>query len=260
MRRLRRLSRSHNRKKPGSRNRRKAARRLARAHRRVRNQRRDFLHTTTTVLAKTKPLIVVEDLHVRGMVLNRRLSRRIADAGWGEFRRMLAYKTAWYGSRLYVAPRFFASSKRCSTCGALKEEYPLSERIYRCECCGAVLDRDLNAARNLLSLVAESCVARRPKTPAERRYDPLRWACLREAGTPWRSTVFDVRPDDVPRQITTCVHPGGPTKASGCRSVSGSLTNIATPCRRGIKATMDVQKAARISVWNHSVRKHHHLP
>ena len=154
LRRLQRTSKAHSRKRKGSNNRRKSAMRLARLHRRIRNQRRDFLHKATTELARTKSVIVVEDLNVRGMLRNRHLSRHIADAGWSEFRRMLAYKTIWYGSRLLVAPRFFASSKTCSICGAVKEHLALSERIYYCDACGAVLDRDLNAARNLENLAA----------------------------------------------------------------------------------------------------------
>ena len=154
LRRLQKASRAHSRKQRGSRNRRKSAMRLARLHRRVRNQRRDFLHHVTTELAKTKSVIVVENLNVRGMVRNRHLARHIADASWSEFRRMLAYKTVWYGSQLLVAPRFFASSKTCSACGAVKEHLALSERTYRCDACGAVLDRDLNAARNLENLAA----------------------------------------------------------------------------------------------------------
>ena len=154
LRQLRRASRAHSRKRKGSRNRRKSAMRLARLHRRVRNQRCDFLHQATTALARTKSVIVVEDLHVRGMVRNRHLARHISDAGWSEFRRLLAYKTVWYGSQLVVAPRFFASSKTCSVCGAVKEDLELSERVYRCEACESVLDRDLNAARNLAALAS----------------------------------------------------------------------------------------------------------
>ncbi len=156
LRRLQRVSKAHSRKQRGSHNRRKSAMRLARLHRRIRNQRQDFLHQATTALAKTKSVIVVEDLNVRGMVRNRHLARHISDAGWSEFRRMLAYKTEWYGSHLVVAPRFFASSKTCSACGAVKDELDLSERAYRCAECGMVLDRDLNAARNLAHLVAGS--------------------------------------------------------------------------------------------------------
>ncbi|MDN5348466.1 MAG: putative transposase [Clostridia bacterium] len=150
LKRLKKLSRQHSRKQKGSSNRKKSALRLARLHRRIKNQRRDFLHKLSTRLAKTKPVIVVEDLAVENMVKNGRLSRAIADAAWGEFRRMLEYKTRWYGSRLAVAPRFFPSSRRCSACGHVLSELRLSIRHWTCPECGACHDRDVNAAVNLL--------------------------------------------------------------------------------------------------------------
>jgi putative transposase len=156
LRRLRHRQRLHSRKQRGSHNRRKSAAGLARLHRRIRCQRTDFLHKATTALAKTKSVIVVEDLSVQGMVRNQHLSRSIADAGWGEFRQMLEYKTQWYGSRLIVAPRFYRSTKTCSACGRVKDMMSLGDRVFRCEACGAEIDRDLNAARNLASLVAGS--------------------------------------------------------------------------------------------------------
>ena len=140
----------------GSRNRRKSAAGLARLHRRIRCQRTELLHQLSTTLAKTESVIVVQDLSVRVMIRNQHLARSIADAGWSEFRRMLAYKTQWYGSALIVAPRFYPSTKTCSACGHVKDELPLGQRIFRCEACGAEIDRDLNAARNLASLVAGS--------------------------------------------------------------------------------------------------------
>ena len=90
------------------------------------------------------------------LVRNHSLARAISDAGWSEFRRMLDYKAGWYGSRVVVAPRLYASSKRCSGCGTVVETLPLSERTYTCGECGLILDRDLNAARNLVSLVVGS--------------------------------------------------------------------------------------------------------
>ena len=145
---LRRRSRQLARKQKGSRNRAKAALRLARLHRRIRNLRRDFLHKVTTWLAKAKPVLVAEELHVRGLGRGR-LSRSVADAGWGTFRRMLAYKAQWYGARLIVAPRHFPSTRRCSGCGQVGPRLALSCRVFRCPACGRVLDRDLNAALNL---------------------------------------------------------------------------------------------------------------
>jgi putative transposase len=158
LRRLRRHARAVSRKQPGSRNRARAVVGLARAHRRIRNQRLDGLHKATTRLAKAKSVIVVEDLHVAGMVRNRRLARAIADQGWGEFHRQLAYKTTWYGSGLLVAPRFYPSSKRCSGCGVVKAELPLGVRVFCCPACGLVLDRDVNATRNLAALAGPMAV------------------------------------------------------------------------------------------------------
>lgn len=151
MKRLKRRSKQHSRKTKGSNNRKKSALKLARLHTRVKNQRRDFLHKLSTSLAKTKSVIVIEDLHVRGMIRNRKLSAAIADAGWGEFRTMLAYKTQWYGSKLVIAPRFFASSKTCSECGYVMESLPLDIREWDCPCCGTHHDRDVNAANNLVN-------------------------------------------------------------------------------------------------------------
>ena len=127
--------------------------RLTQAHAKVANVRRNALHHLTSALAGTYGTVVVERLNVSGMLRNRRLARRIADAGWGEMRRQLGYKTAWAGGILVEADAFYPSSKTCSGCGHVKAKLPLSERTYRCERCGLVLDRDENAARNLAALV-----------------------------------------------------------------------------------------------------------
>jgi putative transposase len=128
--------------------------RISRLHTRVANARRDGLHKLTSRLSATQGTIVVEDLHVCGMLRNRCLARRIAGVGWGELRRQLGYKTGWLGGRLVVADRWFASSKMCSGCGVVKAKLRLAERTFRCQACGLVLDRDLNAARNLAALVS----------------------------------------------------------------------------------------------------------
>lgn len=151
---LRRLSRQHSRKKKGSRNREKSRLRLARLHRRIRNVRGDFLHRLTTRLCRENQAVAIEDLSVRGMMRNRGLARLITDMGWWEFRRQLVYKCPIYGTRLKVADRFFPSSKTCSCCGAVRDELPLGERTFRCGC-GLELDRDLNAALNLLYLLLD---------------------------------------------------------------------------------------------------------
>jgi putative transposase len=128
---------------------RRASAALGKAHGRVADQRRDGLHKLTTRLASEFGTIVVEDLHVAGMVKNRRLARHVADASFGELRRQVEYKAGWHGGRVIVADRWFASTKTCSGCGAVKAKLPLSERTYTCPSCGIVLDRDVNAARNL---------------------------------------------------------------------------------------------------------------
>jgi putative transposase len=155
-RRLRRLNRIHARRRVGGRNRARAARNLAREHYRIRCARNDFLHKLSTQLAKSHGTLVVESLQVAKMIRNRRLSRCISDAGWAQFGRMLDYKARWYGASLIKADPWYPSSKICSACGQMKHDLPLGERTYRCEPCGFTLDRDVNAARNLVALVAAS--------------------------------------------------------------------------------------------------------
>jgi putative transposase len=193
LRKLRRLNRAVSRKRSGSRNRTKARMALARHHRRIRNQRRDALHKITTNLAKTKTVIVLEDLHVAGLARNRHVARRLHDQGWAEFQAQLAYKTTWYGSQLLLAPRFYPSSRICSNCGAVRTKLRLSERIYSCISCGVHVDRDLNAAINLVRLTELSPqVLRRLETPVERAAlassNPRRETAFSEAGTGPRPT------------------------------------------------------------------------
>ncbi|MEU4531014.1 IS607 family element RNA-guided endonuclease TnpB [Micromonospora ureilytica] len=139
---------------------RRARARLARAHARVANLRGDGLHQLTAQLSRKYGTVVVEDLNVVGMLRNRRLARHIADAGLAQLRRQLGYKTAWNGGHLVMADRWYPSSKTCSGCGIVKAKLALSERTYTCSACGLVLDRDLNAARNLAALVCEVTDAR----------------------------------------------------------------------------------------------------
>jgi putative transposase len=116
------------------------------------NFRQDTLHKLTTYLAKNHSKVVIEDLCVSGMLKNRRLALAISDAGFNEFRRQLEYKCKWYGSELVVVSRTFPSSKMCSRCGYRKKKLSLSEREYHCEECGLRIDRDLNAALNLVAV------------------------------------------------------------------------------------------------------------
>jgi putative transposase len=164
-----RLDRQLARKQRGSRNRAKAKLRRARLHYKTSCQRQDYLHQLTSSLARTKSVIVLEDLHVRGMQRNRHLALSISDAGLGEFRRQLAYKSEWYGATLVLADRFFPSSKLCSDCGTIKDTLSLSERAFACDACGLSLDRDENAAINLRRLaLAQLPEGLREVTPVER--------------------------------------------------------------------------------------------
>jgi putative transposase len=140
---------------------RKARARADRIHIRVANLRRDDTHQLTTRLVREHDVIVIEDLHVAGMLRNKRLARHIADTGWAEIRRQLSYKAQQAGVRLVVADRWFASSKTCSGCGTAKAKLALSQRTFVCTACGLVLDRDHNAARNLAALAADTGELRR---------------------------------------------------------------------------------------------------
>jgi putative transposase len=148
---LARYQRRMARKQRGSNNRAKAKAKVARTHTKVADARADFLHKTTSRLVRDHQLIVIEDLNVRGMARNRRLARAISDAGWGEFRRQLEYKTARAGRRLVVIDRWYPSSKTCSACGHLLPALSLSTRHWTCPWCGTRHDRDVNAAKNILA-------------------------------------------------------------------------------------------------------------
>ena len=156
LRKLRRASRAHSRKVKDGANRRKHADRLARIYARIANVRADALRKATSGLAARYETVVAEDLNVTGMLADHRLARAVADQGFGQARRMFSYKTIWNGGTLLVADRWYPSSKTCSACGWRKPSLKLAERRFTCEACGLVMDRDQNAARNLLALRLEA--------------------------------------------------------------------------------------------------------
>jgi putative transposase len=167
--RLQRSSRNLSRKIKGSKNREKAKEKLARLHARIANIRQDALHKLTTDLTRRFHTIGIEDLNVKGMMKNRRLSRSIADMSFFEFRRQLEYKANMQGGQIIVANRFFASSKTCSTCGHKLDELPLSVRRWTCPSCGTEHDRDVNAAINLRNYAVSSTVSACGEESAGRR-------------------------------------------------------------------------------------------
>jgi putative transposase len=126
---------------------------IRRLHERVANLRREQAHHLTTYLTREFGIIGVETLNVRGLQANRWLGRHVSDVAWGVIVAQLKYKASWsVGSMLVAADRFYPSSKTCSGCGAAKAKLGLSERIFKCDACGLVLDRDLNAALNLAQI------------------------------------------------------------------------------------------------------------
>jgi putative transposase len=212
LRRLRRASRAHSRKARGSANRAKAAARLARIHARVASVRADALHKATTRLARQYQTVVVEDLNVTGMLASRRLARAVADQGFGQARRMLSYKSTWNGGTLLIADRWYPSSKTCSRCGWRKPSLTLAERTFVCTRCGLVLDRDVNAAINLLKLAigtasgAGTGPAAGPKPRgAAVRPGPARHAALnQEPGIPSGSKTGTAAGQ--PAAVDVCAH------------------------------------------------------
>lgn len=153
---IRRLQRKleRQRKTAGTANIAKTKAKIAKLHMRVANVRSNALHEVSHyVTANRRPAAVaIEDLNVSGMLRNGKLARVISDVGFAELRRQIEYKADWYGVEVVTADRFYPSSKTCSECGAVKQKLGLSERTFRCGECGSVMDRDMNAAKNLEKL------------------------------------------------------------------------------------------------------------
>jgi len=142
--------------KKKSNNYRKLSVKLSNAQRKVTNIRRDFTQKVTTILTTHYGQIALEDLNVKGMVRNHRLAQAVSDVAFGELSRQIEYKSEYNGVTVKKADRFYPSSKTCSVCGNVKHDLTLKDRTYRCDKCGAVMDRDYNASLNLLSLLSNT--------------------------------------------------------------------------------------------------------
>ena len=147
---LKKLQRALSRKQKNSRRREKCRIKLARKQNKIVNKKNDFLHKLSSKLINENQVICLEDLNVKGMVKNHRLAESISECSWFEFVRQLEYKAKWYGRTVVKIDRFFPSSKTCSNCGFIKDNLTLKEREWTCPKCGAELDRDLNASKNIL--------------------------------------------------------------------------------------------------------------
>jgi len=149
---LKREQRRLSRKERGSGNRKKQIVKLERLYQKIRDARTDFNHRVSSAIAKHYGTVVIEDLNVRGMAQNHKLAKSVLDQSWYQFREMLEYKLQWRGGELIKIGRFDPSSEMCSRCGNIKRDLKLSDRIYHCDVCGLTIDRDLNAAINIMRM------------------------------------------------------------------------------------------------------------
>ena len=145
-----RLQKQLSRKQNGSNNRNKARLKLAKAYKKINDKKQYYLHQVSNYLIDENQIICMENLNVKGMVRNHKLADSIQEMNFGEFRRMLEYKAQWYGRKIVFVDRFYPSSKTCNECGYVNKTLKLSDRVWICPDCGKIIERDYNAALNIL--------------------------------------------------------------------------------------------------------------
>ena len=148
---IKRLQRQLSRKEKGSNNRNKARLKLAKAYKKINDRKQYYLHQVSNTLINENQVICMENLNVKGMLRNHKLAESIQEMNFGEFRRMLEYKARWYNRKIVFVDRFYPSSKTCHNCGYINKELKLSDRQWKCPQCGNMIERDYNAALNILA-------------------------------------------------------------------------------------------------------------
>jgi putative transposase len=147
---IKKLQRQLSKKVKGSNNRNKARKKLAKVYKTITDRKSNYLHVVSNILIDENQVICMEDLNVKGMIKNHKLADSISELNFGEFRRILQYKSIWYNRRLVFIDRFYPSSKRCNHCGYINKLLKLCDRQWTCPECEQVIDRDYNAALNIL--------------------------------------------------------------------------------------------------------------
>ena len=147
---IKRLQRQLSKKEKGSNNRNKARIKLAKLYKKINDKKQYYLHAVSNSLIDENQVICMEDLNVKGMVKNHNLAESICEMSFGEFRRMLEYKARWYNRKIVFVDRFYPSSKTCHNCGYVNKGLTLNDREWVCPQCGEVIERDYNAALNIL--------------------------------------------------------------------------------------------------------------
>ena len=148
---LKKLNKQLSKKQKGSNNRNKVRIKLSKVHEKIKNQRQNYLHQITSKLVNENQVICIEDLNVKGMMQNHKLAKSIQELSLYEFRRQLEYKCRWHGRQLIIIDRFYPSSKTCHNCGYIYKDLKLCDRKWICPHCKSLIDRDYNAAQNILT-------------------------------------------------------------------------------------------------------------